>query len=186
MGGQIAEWEFKAVDLAFWLILAAGLLALLAVLLWRGAGAQRRRVGLPQGRVIYRDTGGEPARALFSNRHRLAGRPDYLVRERGQVAPVEVKPGRVAPQPYPGDVLQLGAYCLLVEETEQRRPVHGYLRYADRTFDIPYSEELRRAVLDALDAIRRDLHASDVPPNHADPARCRACGFRDDCTRSLA
>ncbi len=158
----------------------------MAVLLLRGAGARQRQAGLPRGRVVYRDTIGEPARSLFSNRHRLAGRPDYLIQERGRVSPVEVKPGRTAPEPYASDVLQLGAYCLLVEETEHRRPPHGYLRYADRTFEIPYTDEWRDAVLNALADIRRDLRAADVAPNHADPARCRACGFRDDCGKSLA
>jgi CRISPR-associated exonuclease Cas4 len=168
------------------LVLAAGLLFLVAVVLLRGAGARRRQAGLPRGRVVYRDTGGEPARPLFSNRYRLTGRPDYLVMERDTPCPVEVKPGRVARQPYDGDMLQLGAYCLLVEETEHRRPPHGYLRYADRTFEIPYTDELRDAVLDALDDIRHDLCAADVAPNHVDPARCRACGFRDDCDAALA
>lgn len=167
-------------------LLAAGLLVVVAVALLRGAGTRRRQAGLPRGRVVYRDTDGTPARPLFSNRHRLAGRPDYLVLERGVPCPVEVKPGRTARQPYDGDVLQLGAYCLLVEETERRRPPHGYLRYASRTFEIPYTDELRDAVLDALDDIRHDLRAADVSPNHSDPARCRACGFCDDCNAALA
>jgi len=167
------------------LLLTAGLLVVVAVVLLRGAGARRRQAGLPRGRVVYRDTDGTPVRSLFSNRHRLTGRPDYLVQERGAICPVEVKPGRTFPEPRDGDVLQLGAYCLLVEETEHQRPPHGYLRYANCTFEVAYTDELRDAVLDALDDIRRGLRASHVPPNHADPARCRACGFRDDCDEAL-
>lgn len=170
----------------FALLLIAGLLAFAAVVLLRGAGARRRLAGLPRGRVVYRDMDDTPAHVLFSNRHRLTGRPDYLVLEDGVVCPVEVKPGRTARQPYDGDVLQLGAYCLLVEETEHQHPPCGYLRYADHTFEIPYTDELRDAVLDALDDIRHDLGASDVAPNHANAGRCRSCGFRDGCDQALA
>ncbi|MBU0493033.1 MAG: Dna2/Cas4 domain-containing protein [Chloroflexi bacterium] len=168
------------------MVLLAGAVLVAALLLLRGAGARRSQAGLPRGRVVYQDTTGEPARPLFSNRYRLTGRPDYVIQERGAVVPMEVKPGRTAQQPYDGDVLQLGAYCLLVEESEHRRPPHGYLRYADHTFQIPYTDELRTAVLDALDDIRHDLRARDVAPSHDDPARCRGCGLRDECGEALA
>jgi CRISPR-associated exonuclease Cas4 len=166
--------------------LGAGLLVVLAVLVLRGAGARRRQAGLPRGRVVYRDTEGQPGRTLFSSRYRLAGRPDYLVLEGGVPCPVEVKPGRTDSQPRDGDVLQLGAYCLLVEETERRRPPHGYLRYAGRTFEVPYTDELRAAVLEAMEDMRRDLGTTDLLPQHEDPVRCRGCGFREECGEALA
>ena len=140
---------------------------------------------MPQGRVVYRDTEGQPGRTLFSNRYRLAGRPDYLVLERGVPCPVEVKPGRTDNHPRDGDVLQLGAYCLLVEETERRRPPHGYLRYADRTFEVPYTDELRAAVLEVLEDMRRDLAEAEVLPRHEEAGRCRACGFREECGEAM-
>jgi predicted Zn-ribbon and HTH transcriptional regulator len=33
--------------------------------------------------------------------------------------------------------------------------------------------------------MRRDLGAHDVERSHDDPARCRACGYRDRCGQGL-
>src|SRR4051812_7668192 len=84
-----------------------GLLAGLALLGALGAlGAAwwlQRRSGLPRARLVYSDTGAwrradEP---LFSRQYGLTGKPDYLLEERGQVIPVEVKPSRRSDRPYP-------------------------------------------------------------------------------------
>ena len=105
------------------LVLAlALLLALLGgTLLWLG-GRQRQRSGLPTGSVVYSDTAEwqEPEEPLRSRRYGLVGRPDYLVqmRDGGRrfVVPVEVKSRARPARPYDSHVLQLGAYCLLVED----------------------------------------------------------------------
>ncbi|HDH09491.1 MAG TPA: CRISPR-associated protein Cas4, partial [Chloroflexi bacterium] len=94
------------------------LLLVAALALLRSARAGRRRTGLPSGRVIYADTGawGRCERPLFSRRYLLTGKPDYLVEEKGRLIPVEVKPTVSPSTPYRSHVLQLAAYCLLVEE----------------------------------------------------------------------
>ncbi len=164
--------------------------ALLIAGIWllRRAGAMRRETGLPTGRVVSVDESGwaAPARSLFSHRHRLTGRPDYLVRQRRETIPVEVKPGRRADHPYAGDMLQLGAYCLLVEEALGRTPSHGLLKYANGVFRVDYTPGLRNAVLESVSAIRRDGLARDVEISHNEPRRCRACGVRDSCDERLA
>ena len=125
-------------------------------------------------------------RPLFSRRQRLTGRPDYLVRSGEDLIPVEVKSGAAPEQPYAAHVLQLAAYCLLVEEQEGRAPPHGILKYGDRAFEIDYTPRLRAELLHALEALRRDRHARDVDRNHHQPARCQGCGYRDHCDQSLA
>lgn len=159
----------------------------LAFLLLRQAAATRQQTGLPRGRVIYSDTGAwsRVERPLFSRRHLLTGRPDYVVEENGIWIPVEVKPRRTAPQPYPSDILQLAAYCLLIEEIYGEIPPHGLIKYRDQTFAIDYTPELRQELLALLEDMRQDLHASDVPRSHESPARCRACGYRPLCDHSL-
>lgn len=167
------------------LLFLAFLLLLTGVLLFLAAHRQRERSGLPQGDIVAADTGAwrRPDRPLVSSRYRLVGRPDYLVRTaNGDRVPVEVKAAalRGAP-PHSGHVLQLGAYCLLVEDTQGRRPTYGILRYADTTVRLPYTDALREEVLRALDGIRRDRFAADVPRSHNDPIRCRHCGYRHAC-----
>ena len=175
----MSPWQ---IGLLLALVMAAGL----AYLLWARSRAARRQTGLPEGEVVYADTEGwEECRPLYAPRWRLAGKPDYLVRVGGDTIPVEVKPGRRAERPYDGDVLQLAAYCLLVEENEGRPPPHGLLRYRDRTFRIPYDAALRAHLTSVMDEMRRGL-LSDAPPcSHQDPVRCRHCGHRTLCDARL-
>ncbi|MGH2524206.1 MAG: CRISPR-associated protein Cas4, partial [Anaerolineales bacterium] len=71
------------------------LLLFFALLLWLLARRARAASGLPEGKIVYTDMGGwgRPERPLFSARLQLAGKPDYLVREREAYVPVEVKSG---------------------------------------------------------------------------------------------
>lgn len=171
-----------------WLLLVALVLGGLGVWLLRRAGAARQETGLPLGRVTYVDTGAwqRCERPLFSNHHRLTGRPDYLVRSREGLIPVEVKSGSAPQQPYPAHVLQLAAYCLLVEEQEGRSPPYGILKYRDQAFEIDYTPALRAELLDVLDDMRRDLGARSVDRSHDEAGRCQGCGYRDQCDQRLA
>jgi CRISPR-associated exonuclease Cas4 len=163
------------------------LLALGGFLLWL-AGRGRERSGVPAGRLIYTDTGGwrRPEHPLFSDRYRLTGKPDYLVEEDGVVVPVEVKSGRAPAQPYDSHVLQLAAYCLLVEERYGQRPERGIIKYADRTFAVDYTPALEEALLATMDQMRDDLTAGGAVRSHDEPRRCRACGHRQQCDQRLA
>lgn len=165
----------------FFVLLALGLL-----LLWL-ARRGRARSGLPQGRVVYTDTGGwgRLERPLFSRTFRLTGKPDYLVADGDDVIPVEVKSSRVPAQPYPSHILQLAAYCLLVEECYGRRPPYGVIKYAGRTFEVDYTPELEDELLATLDRMRDDLADGDAPRSHDEPHRCRACGYRQHCEQCL-
>ncbi|MBC7227459.1 MAG: CRISPR-associated protein Cas4 [Thermoflexales bacterium] len=156
------------------------------VLLWL-ARRLRARSGLPAGRVVAADVGSWQRldRPLFSRRHGLTGRPDYIVADGADLIPVEVKSARAPTRPYTSHILQLAAYCLLVAETSGRRPPYGILRYADRTFQIPYTRELEEQLLEILEEMRGDLAAGDAPRRHRDPRRCAACGYRDVCDEAL-
>jgi len=165
----------------FFILLALGLL-----LLWL---AQRGRAhsGLPQGRVIYTDTGGwnRLERSLFSRELLLTGKPDYLVADGADVIPVEVKSSRAPIQPYLSHILQLAAYCLLVEECYRRRPPYGIIKYADRTFEVDYTPELENELLATLDDMRDDLADGNAPRSHDEPHRCQACGHRQHCDQTI-
>ena len=163
------------------------LLALLGgLLIWLGH-RQRQSSGLPAGTVIYQDTGNwqETERPLRSRRYGLVGRPDYLVQTRDGgrsfVVPVEVKSRARPARPYESHILQLAAYCLLVEDNFDAAPPYGLLRYADATLQIPYTDELRGRVLEAAAAIRQARRAAEVRRSHGEPRRCAACGYRSAC-----
>ncbi|MCS6883191.1 MAG: CRISPR-associated protein Cas4 [Oscillochloridaceae bacterium] len=165
-----------------------GVVLCLGLLLLVFALVLRQRAGLPWGRVAAMDVGaGRPLeRPLVAMRYRLAGKPDYLIERGGAVIPVEVKPGRRAPRPYDSDLMQLAAYCLLVEETTGRAPPWGFLRYADATFRLAYTPAVRRRLVALLDEMQALLDADDVSRSHDDPRRCAGCGFRTLCDDALA
>jgi CRISPR-associated exonuclease Cas4 len=167
------------------LLLLCGVL-FLAYILWRRARSLRRSAGLPEGQIVSMDTTDwERSGPLYAPRLRLAGKPDYLVRVGHNLVPVEVKPGRQASQPYESDVLQLMAYCLLVEETSGHRPDYGLLRYKTQTFRLAYDARSREIVLDTMARMRSDLLRHDVHPNHSEAARCRYCGYAEDCGQRI-
>lgn len=161
-------------------------LLLLALLTLAWAARLRARTGLPWAPVTYQDTGGRtPEKPLVAQRYGLSGRPDYLISSRGRTIPVEVKPGRRAAAPYDSDLMQLAAYCLLVEETTGEAPPYGLLRYAERTFRLDYTPRVRDDLLVTLDTMREALDAPDCPRSHDQPQRCRACGFYQQCDEAL-
>lgn len=167
----------------------AFILIVLALLLWFFAQRTHQASGLPTGQVVYSDTGGwmRPEKPLFSATLQLTGKPDYLVRQGAAYIPVEVKSGRApAEGPYASHVYQLAAYCALVAETYQRRPAYGLIKYADRTIAVDFTPALEAELSDLLDEIRADSEADEVARSHSSAARCRGCGFREECDESLA
>lgn len=167
------------------LLLAIGAFLFALTLLWLAWGL-RRRSGLPWAPVVASDVGsGQPAEPLYSARYRLSGRPDYLLRHAGALVPVEVKPGRHAQQPYESDLMQLAAYCLLLEEQNGQAPPYGLLRYAENSFRLRYTPGVRETLLELLDEMRDLLDADDCARSHDEARRCAGCGFFAMCDEAL-
>lgn len=171
-----------------WLLIGGLGLLLASLLLWWASRRFRLHAGLPRGRVIYSDTRTwrECPEPLYAPSVNLAGNPDYLVQRWNYVLPVEVKSGSAPAEPYRSHVLQLAAYCLLIQENYDRRPPYGLIHYADRTFAVNYTRELERELLDTLDWMRQDRRDGRADRNHNDPTRCRACSFATYCDQKLA
>ena len=175
-----------------WLILLACAILLIGVILWRFGQHAREATGLPTGEVVYTDTDAweQVPEPLLSRRYGLVGKPDYLVKvrtgQRTTLIPVEVKSRLRLPITPDSHVLQLATYCLLVEDVHKVRPAYGLLHYTDATLQIPFTDELRRAVLDTAAAIRRARTAPDVHRDHDDAARCRGCGYAHGCGEVVA
>lgn len=143
--------------------------------------------------MIYSDTSTwQPAEEpLYDSQTGLTGRPDYLIEQAQTIIPVEVKSGRIPHGPYDSHILQLAAYCLLVERVYGTRPPHGVIHYtngprATRTFAIEYTPELEDALLDTLADMRVHERKKSADRSHESAARCRGCGFRKVCDQSLA
>jgi CRISPR-associated exonuclease Cas4 len=174
-------------DFGLWTLLAALLLLLLAIGTLALSARARRLHGLPGGAVVYSDTGVSEveARPLYSPRYGIAGKPDYLVATRQGLVPVELKPTRTDPEPQESHLLQVLAYCLLVEDAEGKPPPYGLLRYQSETFKVDYNDETRTCIIGVIDEMREAGKQAEVHRNHDQPGRCRACGYKDVCEESL-
>lgn len=153
------------------------------------AAALLHESGLPSGRIIYVDTDEDwraPDTPLYSAAHHLTGKPDYLVETSHGVIPVEVKSAASPNVPYLGHILQVAAYCLLVEKTTGQTPPHGWLKYADALFEVDFTLELRRELLDTMAQLRRDRFTENVARSHRQPNKCRSCGYFDICDEALS
>lgn len=166
----------------------AGLLLLAAVWLFWWAGRQQRHLGLPSGRLLYEDSGAQaqPQDLLLAEDLGLLGRPDYLVRAKEGLVPVEVKSGRTPQRPYETHILQLAAYCALVQRNYDQRPPYGILRYPERSFQVPFTAELEARLMAVLNEMHAVLAAGlEQHRSHAVAARCRACGYQELCAERL-
>lgn len=158
----------------------------LAVLALGWSARLRRESGLPSGQVLQSDVGlGTPGKPLYSLRYGLTGTPDYIMQTSRGLIPVEVKPGRTEQEPHESHLLQVLAYCLLLEESEGKRPSHGLLRYSSDTFKVDYNRETRAYLLSVLHEMRGAAEMAEVDRNHEMPARCRACAYKSVCEQSL-
>ena len=163
------------------------LLALAMIFLFRSQQLHAQ-TGLPQGKVIYADAetwfpNDDP---LYDQRLKLVGKPDYLIeQDNGDIVPVELKSGHAPAEPYEGHVLQLAAYCLLVEQNFGIRPFYGIIQYKDRAFAVDYTADLEADLLDVLSEMRQDMFATAVNRDHDQWAKCNHCGVRDQCEQRL-
>lgn len=163
---------FVAVAAVAAVVLAISLYAWL-----RGRRSRRR------GELVWADAPGA-GRTLYSEQYRLYGRPDEIRRlNDGTLIPVELK-SRAPPM---GGVprshrVQVGAYCLLLEESGHRTPAFGVLRYAGGAeVRVPFDDALRSEVLDLRRAIAGTYRGEATPSS----ARCRRCPWRLGCDQAI-
>ena len=172
-----------------WLLIFGTVLLLMGWLSLSRARTLHHTSGLPVGRLVYADVDSADWHVnnspLYSATHHLTGKPDYLVQTKQGLIPVEVKSARAPAVPYLGHILQVAAYCLLVEEKTGQAPPHGLIKYADGLFEVDFSESLRQELLNTMAEMRRGYGQETVHRNHDQPNRCRACGFFEVCEEAL-
>lgn len=154
----------------------------LGLALWGGRALAARRREASLGALVAIDAG-RPA-ILRSLRYRIQGRPDALreLPDRRWV-PVETK-SRASPRsgPMRSHLVQLWAYCLLVEEETGRSPPFGVLRYSNGAFRVPWDEEARRELFRVRDELLRPYDGRATPS----PSRCARCRWFSACDARAA
>jgi CRISPR-associated exonuclease Cas4 len=159
----------------------------IAIVLFWLSGLLKKGTGLPSIQVAYQDTlrGEALHKPLFDKKLRLTGRPDYLVRDKGEMVPVEVKMRKAPRNPFDSHIMQLAAYCKLVETEYGRRPSYGIIRYSDKSFNVPFTEKLENQLLLLMEDMRMVEQFNDVHRSHDHMGRCQSCGYGEICEEKL-
>ena len=157
--------------------------------------ALQRRTGFTFGdvdgsTVVASDVGVGTSMLLRHELLGICGKPDYLLeREAGGrrvLVPLEVKPKRRSSRLYDSDRIQIGAYLVALRDGfPQLASRTGYVRYADRTFEVSLTPDLEREIERLVAAVRRSRRASAMNRSHNIRARCRACSMREHCDEAL-
>lgn len=171
--------------MAITLSVALGLVLLAVFLLQGGRSEADEKMPLPQGRIIYEDNGEWRADLLVADSIGLMGKPDYLVQQGEMIIPVEIKSALAPQKPYCTHLLQLAAYCYLVEENYGIRPTHGVLNYRNDSFEIPYTVELEQQLLHIIKSMHKAQSVDYLPRSHHLARRCRSCAVYDLCEERL-
>jgi len=130
----------------------------------------------------------EETPVLKSRKYNLAGRPDYMIKENDLRIPVEVKTGRRPKAPFFSHVLQIGAYCLLSEETFQKSPSHGQIRYGfeNEPHNVDWEPKLKTLVLEKIEEMNDVLEGrTKAHRNHKRVGKCNNCSRRKGCPERL-
>jgi CRISPR-associated exonuclease Cas4 len=170
-------------------LFVALLLLAIGVILLAASSRLVRKTGMPRGQIAYADASGQAQEPFISKRLLMAGKPDYLMKDRnGDLIPVEVKSSNAprAGRPYESHLMQLAAYFLLLEDVLERPVPYGLIRYRNRTLRVANTDELRARLMDVIAQMRR-LMARDVARrNHNRPQRCSRCSVAHACDERLA
>jgi CRISPR-associated exonuclease Cas4 len=146
----------------------------------------REKYGATRGSVTYVDHPEAKPDLLVSEAYGLRGRPDFVIAEGDHLIPVEVKTGRTPRGPLFSHILQLAAYCLLIEETSGKAPPHGVIRYESASHEIEYNADLKKLVIGKLEEMRKALAKGEAHRNHQRPGKCIHCSRREGCPERLA
>jgi len=166
------------------ILLGAALMTfIIAKRLSKEAQKTRNQYRIPNGQITYSDLN-RPARPLFSRRYRLTGKPDYIVRTTNGYIPVEIKSGGYA-NPQNNHIMQLAAYCQLIEEQFSSFVPHGVLVYNNQDYKIQFDPKLRFDLETVIKQMRKSLETKKPSVNHNDSAKCITCSMKSYCLDKL-
>ena len=139
-----------------------------------------------RGDLVYIDSTAEKPKLFVSKKHGLSGRPDAVVMDGEHHIPVELKTGRVPRGPLFSHILQVVAYCVLLEEEYGKAPPYGIIRYGETAYEIEYNADQRTLLLQKLEEMRAAIAKGEAHRNHNRPGKCIHCSRRAVCPERLA
>lgn len=136
-----------------------------------------------KGKIEYIDMG--DSKVFMSEEHGISGRPDYVIKLGDHLIPVEVKKGRTPQGPLFSHIVQVAAYCLLIEDATGIRPPYGIVKYPEQEHEIEYNDDMKKVLLEKVQEIKRALSEGGAHRNHNRQGKCRSCSRRNICPERL-
>lgn len=164
---------------AFYLLLGLFLLTLvLWIILIYHIEPQRHK--LKSQDLIRNDQTKE--KTYYSKKYGIMGKPDIVKEIAGEIIPIEVKSTIYKGKIYSSHIMQIAAYCLLIEEETGKRPPYGIIKYKRHQEKIYYTKELQKNLLLQIERIREENpEENDLPPVCNNQKKCRHCGYNYIC-----
>ncbi len=136
------------------------------------------------GKIEYIDVDSD--KVFRSEKYGLSGSPDYVIKVNEDMIPVEEKTGRTPKGPLFSHILQVAAYCLLIEDSTGRAPPYGILKYPEHEHEVEYNQDLKNLLLKSMDEMRGIRRTGIAHRNHSRPGKCKSCSRREVCAERLA
>jgi CRISPR-associated protein Cas4 len=144
---------------------------------------KRKRLGLTKktSPVYFEGSERAPTKDYLSEKLGISGRPDAVIKEHGNLIPVEHKP--LAKKVRDRYIAQLLVYMRLIEECEGQRPPYGYLLLGPtcRRVKIENTTERQRWLDGLLTGMQQVLTNQGTAKPHPSPPKCRRCDVRNYC-----
>lgn len=175
-------------NIHYWLAFGVFSVALY-IALRRGADFKktRPRHGISGYSIIYTDQRVNPedrnpnteyGRLLVSSAYGIQGKPDYIFKKNNgrDLIPVELKSGSIGDNPLPrqGDLMQLAAYFLIIEDVYGYTPRYGRLIYKDAMFIVKNTKSIRKLLQDTISRME-DMLISGEEDVHPSFLKCKNC-----------
>jgi CRISPR-associated exonuclease Cas4 len=146
----------------------------------------RRLHGIYKGKIEYTDKLDNKSKMLYSKKHKLRGKPDYIVKINNKYIPVEIKTGKVPKGPHFSHIIQIATYCLLIEENYKIRPPYGIISYGKESkHKINYDSQLQDLLQEKIGEMRQCIKRGKAHRNHRRVGKCGSCSRRSECSEKL-
>lgn len=173
----------------FFEILSIVWVALANIIFYRSLGISDRlllektKYTSPQGEIEYVGAS-RKGHELISELYGIRGKPDYIIRLNDDHIPVEEKSSNLLSPHFP-HVIQITAYCMIVEDVYGTRPPYGIIRYRHEEFKIPYEKRWKQTVISLREKLLNDKKKNEAHRNHSNPRKCEYCSLRKICSEAL-
>lgn len=136
----------------------------------------KKDLGVRWASPIYSDEKGN--KLLVAAKLELKGKPDYIFKTwfLKKYIPLEIKSGTLKDDiPHLGDMYQLVAYFLIIEEVYGKRPPYGKLVYNNKTFKIKNTYKIRKQLQQTLTQMRKMLDGKTTLEAQPSFIKCKHC-----------